>query len=60
MPDERCHGLKQPKENNAIWKFNEEGELYAPETKKSCGLQFWPVEQAIVVHVECGQSGEYY
>ena len=58
VPDEHCRGLNQPKEKDAIWKFSEECELYAPETKHSGGLPFWPIEPAIVVHVDCGQSGE--
>ena len=33
VPDEHCRELNQPKEKDAIWKFSEECELYAPETK---------------------------
>jgi len=29
-----------------------------PRRKHSGGLPFWPIEPAIVVHVDCGQSGE--
>ena len=32
-PDEHSRELNQPKENEIIWKFSEECELYAPETK---------------------------
>ena len=49
VPDEHCRELNQPKEKDAIWKFSEECELYAPETKHSGGLPFDPVELAIIV-----------
>ena len=58
VPDEHCRELNQPKEKDAIWKFSEECELYAPETKTFRRAAFLAVEPAIVVHVDCGQSGE--
>ena len=33
VPDEHCRELNQPKEKDAIWKFSEECELYASDTK---------------------------
>ena len=33
VPDEHCRELHQPKEKDALWKFSEEYELYAPQTK---------------------------
>ena len=33
VPDKHCREVNQAKEKDAIWKFSDECELYAPETK---------------------------
>ena len=33
VPDNHCREVNQAKEKDAIWKFSDECELYAPETK---------------------------
>ena len=53
VPDEHSRDLKQPKEKNGTW-----DELYASETKTKKRAAFSPVEPALVVHVDLGQSGE--
>ena len=33
VPDEHCREENQPNEKDTVWKFREERESYAPETK---------------------------